>query len=86
MKFLADENFPRPAVQLLRQNGCDVGWVSEDSSGSLDDAILERANRAHVTLLTADTDFGDLVFHRGMPAGCGVVLFRIETRADGCFL
>src|ERR1039458_9195212 len=28
-------------------------------------------------LLTFDKDFGELVFHRGLPAGSGVVLFRI---------
>ena len=28
-------------------------------------------------LLTFDKDFGELVFHRGLPAGSGIVLFRI---------
>jgi len=29
MTFLADENFPRPAVEALRQAGLDVHWIAE---------------------------------------------------------
>jgi hypothetical protein len=28
MSFLADENFPRPAVEALRQAGFDVLWIA----------------------------------------------------------
>jgi len=29
-------------------------------------------------VLTFDKDFGDLAFHRGLTAECGVILFRIS--------
>jgi predicted nuclease of predicted toxin-antitoxin system len=32
-------------------------------------------------LLTFDKDFGELVFRRGLPAGIGVVLFRVTPRS-----
>ncbi len=36
MKFLADENFPRPAVRALREHGFEVAWATEDSPGLAD--------------------------------------------------
>ncbi len=81
MKFLADESFPRPAVRALREQGFDVAWVSEDSAGSIDDDVLARCSREKLTLLTLDKDFGELVFHRGLAADCGVIFFRIEAES-----
>lgn len=31
MRFLADENFPRDAVEALRQSGHDVVWIRTDA-------------------------------------------------------
>jgi predicted nuclease of predicted toxin-antitoxin system len=75
MKFLADENFPRPAVRALRQDGLEVAWATEVSPGSMDEDVLARCTSDRLTLLTLDKDFGELVFHRGLPAECGVILF-----------
>lgn len=38
MTFLADENFPRPAVQALREAGFDVLWIAQTNPGAADDA------------------------------------------------
>ena len=44
---------------------------------SIDDAIvLDRANDQHAILMTADKDFGELVFRLGRIHG-GVVLLRL---------
>jgi hypothetical protein len=45
MKFLADENFPGPAVHVLRENGFEIAWVTEDSAGSADEDVLARCVR-----------------------------------------
>jgi predicted nuclease of predicted toxin-antitoxin system len=29
-------------------------------------------------ILTCDKDFGELAFHAGLPASCGIVLFRFH--------
>jgi predicted nuclease of predicted toxin-antitoxin system len=34
----------------------------------------------HRTLLTFDKDFGELAYRRGLPADCGIVLFRITPQ------
>jgi predicted nuclease of predicted toxin-antitoxin system len=77
--FLANENFPREAVEALRQAGHDLAWVRTDMPGSSDPAVLARAVQEGRILLTFDKDFGDLAFHAGLPAACGIVLFRLSA-------
>jgi predicted nuclease of predicted toxin-antitoxin system len=49
--------------------------------GSSDQRVLEKAQAEQRIILTFDKDFGELAFHRGLPATCGVILFRIPTRS-----
>lgn len=81
MRFLADENFPRPALEALRKAGFDVAWISEGQSGATDEQVLARSMAEGRTLLTFDKDFGELAFRRGLPAECGIVLFRLVPQA-----
>jgi hypothetical protein len=37
MKFLADENFPRPVTAALRDAGIEVQWIAEISPGAPDE-------------------------------------------------
>ncbi len=79
MRFLADENFPYDAVRALRDDGHDVAWVRTDAPGISDRQVLARAMANHRILLTFDKDFGELAFHAGLPAACGIILFRISA-------
>ena len=77
MRFLANENVPRSAVEALRADGHDVSWIRTDALGLTDEAVLARARADGRVLLTFDKDFGELVLKRGASASYGVVLFRI---------
>jgi predicted nuclease of predicted toxin-antitoxin system len=79
--LLADENLPHEVVAALRRGGHDVAWVREQMPGSSDQRVLEKAQAEQRIILTFDKDFGELAFHRGLPATCGVILFRIPTRS-----
>jgi predicted nuclease of predicted toxin-antitoxin system len=79
MHLLANENFPGDAVSALRLQGNDVAWVREDSPGITDVQVLERAQLEGRILITFDKDFGELAFRYGLPASCGIILFRIST-------
>jgi len=81
MSFLADENFPRPAIVALRQRGFDVSWVVENGAGASDTTVLTRCINEDRTLLTLDKDFGELVFRDRAAAHCGVILFRVDARS-----
>lgn len=77
MRLLASENFPRAIVIALRQDGHDVAWILEDARGAADADVLARAQRETRIVATFDKDFGELAFRSGLPAACGVILFRI---------
>jgi predicted nuclease of predicted toxin-antitoxin system len=81
MRFLADENFPRPAVEALRSSELDVTWIGEGYAGSSNDLVLEFCALQQRTLLTFDKDLGELAFRRGLPADCGIILFRLDPQS-----
>jgi predicted nuclease of predicted toxin-antitoxin system len=74
--FLADESVDQPIVASLRSLGHDVLAVAEMEPGIADDEVLDRANAAGAILVTADTDFGELIFRLGR-ASHGVLLLRL---------
>ena len=77
MRFLANENFPGDAVSELIAAGHDCAWVRSESPGAKDPDILAWAVRDNRIILTFDKDFGELAFKHGLPADCGIVLFRL---------
>lgn len=76
MKLLIDESVDRQIVEWLRQDGHDVLYVAEMDPGISDAAVLINANNTGALLLTADKDFGELVFRR-QQINAGVLLIRL---------
>lgn len=86
MRIVADESVDGRIVDRLRLAGHDVLAIAESAPGTPDDQVLARADETGIVLLTADKDFGELVYRRQM-AHCGVVLLRqaglsIDVRAN----
>ena len=77
MRLLANENFPRQAVEALRAQGHDVAWIADGLAGTKDADVLALAVRENRLLVTQDKDFGELAFRSRLPATCGIVLFRV---------
>jgi hypothetical protein len=77
MPFLANENFPGAAVKLLQSAGYDIVWVRTAPPGTSDSDVLAWAARESRIVLTFDKDFGELARVSGLPAACGVILFRM---------
>ena len=44
---------------------------------------MEKALTESRLLITFDKDFGELVFHKGAKASCGIVLSRISMPSPG---
>src|SRR5437870_4143709 len=78
VRILANENVSSTAIQMLRERGHDLLSVKESLRGAADDAILARAQAESRLVVTHDKDFGELAFRLGLPAQCGVVLFRLS--------
>ncbi|MBL8794132.1 MAG: DUF5615 family PIN-like protein [Planctomycetia bacterium] len=77
MSIVADESVDTGIVARLRLEGHTVISIREESPGITDDKDLERAALEAAVLLSADKDFGDLVFQMAR-AHHGVVLLRID--------
>jgi predicted nuclease of predicted toxin-antitoxin system len=77
VNLLADEGVDRQIVELLRQAGHIVAYVAEDLPGTDDDAVLAQASTTSSLLITADKDFGEMVF-RQRAVHSGVVLIRLS--------
>lgn len=81
MNFLADESVDRQIVERLRTDGHSVPSVAEMEPGISDDVVLSYANQKSVILLTADKDFGEMVYRQHRVA-LGVVLIRLAGLAS----
>jgi predicted nuclease of predicted toxin-antitoxin system len=57
--------------------GHDIVWVRTAAPGISDPDVLAWAARESRILLTFDKDFGELAKVSGLPAACGVILFRM---------
>ena len=78
MRILADENFPRPIVESLRQQDHDVLWARTDSPGLRDHTLLERAEADGRIVFTLDKDFWQIALQRPIPLKrSGVILLRV---------
>jgi predicted nuclease of predicted toxin-antitoxin system len=83
VRLLANENFPREAVEALRNDGHDVAWVRTECSGISDNAVLEKAEHEGRIVITLDKDFGELAFRSYLPVTAGVILFGVTPRSPG---
>jgi predicted nuclease of predicted toxin-antitoxin system len=76
MEILADESIDRQTAERLRQDQHTVWYIAKMHPGVPDDEVLALANRETAVLLTADRDFGELVF-RQRRLSAGIVLVRL---------
>ena len=76
MNFVADEGVDGPIVQRLRADGHSVTYIAEISPSAADEQVLALAVDTQAVLITADKDFGALVFQQRR-ASSGVILLRL---------
>jgi predicted nuclease of predicted toxin-antitoxin system len=74
--FLANENFPRPSINLLRENGYFVKSIQEEFPGISDDRVINMACEMKLIILTFDSDYGELIFKYSKNNPPTVVYFR----------
>ena len=77
MRFVADESVDAQTVGQLRADGHDVLYVAEASPSLPDEDVLDRTRAGKAVLVTADKDFGELVFRLGRVTH-GVILVRLR--------
>lgn len=83
MKFLIDEAIQKRVAELLTEQGHDALHVlTIDLGGSSDDQVLAAARRDDRVVVTADTDFGDLLALSGESQPSVVILRRPGRRPE----
>ena len=83
MKFLIDSCLSKFAVEALRHKNYDTIWIAEDKKDPGDDIILKRAFEEDRILITADKDFGELVFVFRQPHPSIIRLVNIRAKEQG---
>ncbi len=86
MKFLLDSCISNFAVKDLRNAGLDVLWIPEIGKDPGDEVIIKKAFDEGLILVTADKDFGELVFIFGMPHSTIIRLVDIPAKNQGKIL
>jgi predicted nuclease of predicted toxin-antitoxin system len=77
LRFLADECVAPATVDALHRAGHDVVHALEAFPAASDEFIASLAAKDSRILLTEDTDYGDIVFHRGGSPPPAVILLRM---------
>ena len=76
MNLVADESVDGQIVSRLRAAGYSVWYIAEESPSIPDEEVLQIAADRSALLLTADKDFGELVY-RLKQVNSGVILIRL---------
>ena len=75
LEVVFDECIPEEVAQGLRAEGHDVVLIADLSPGVSDLRVLSYARERATVVVTADKDFGDLVYREAKPTS-GVILLR----------
>ena len=77
MRFLVDECTGPGVARWLRDQGHDVFSVFDETRGSVDQVILQKAFEESRILITNDKDFGKLAV-RSQQSHKGIILLRLS--------
>jgi predicted nuclease of predicted toxin-antitoxin system len=81
VNFVADESVDQQIVVHLRKEGHAVQYIVETGPGASDADVLELAKRKGAILLTADKDFGEMVFRQRRVTE-GVIFIRLAGQSQ----
>ena len=78
MKFLIDSNLGRKFTNLIKKTGYEAAFINDILKNASDEDILILAERENRIVITADKDFGELIFKLRI-SSTGVILLRTLT-------
>jgi predicted nuclease of predicted toxin-antitoxin system len=78
MKFLANENIPFPSIDFLLESGQDIISIARKYPGETDEKVIQLAIEQNRTIITLDSNYGELIFKIGFKPAAGVLYFRLK--------
>ncbi len=82
MNILADESVDKQIVDVLRDNGFYIEYIAEMDPGISDKKVLQIAKEKDMVLLTADKDFGELVYRQKLSIPSFILLRLSGSKSD----
>lgn len=76
LKFLANENVPLSSVTYLKSKGFDIRAIGVDNPSITDEQVMSLAIEERRTIITYDSDYGELIFKHGYKPQAGVIFIR----------
>ena len=76
MKFLANENVPILSVNYLKSKGFNITSIGIENPGISDEKVMKISIEQDRTIITYDSDYGELIFKHGFKPNAGVVFIR----------
>ena len=76
IRFVVDEGVDKPVADKLVELGFETYYIAHMMPGVSDVKVLELANSKQAILVTADKDFGELVYRRNLVSH-GIILIRL---------
>jgi predicted nuclease of predicted toxin-antitoxin system len=81
VNFVADESIDQQIVGRLRKDRHTVWYIVETNPGASDNDVLELTKHKKAILLTADKDFGEMVFRQRQETE-GVIFIRLAGQSQ----
>ncbi|GAA5032008.1 hypothetical protein GCM10011506_24650 [Marivirga lumbricoides] len=78
MKYLANENVPFSSVTYLKSKGYDIKAIGVDDPSITDEEVMQIAIDENRTIITYDSDYGELIFKHGYKPQAGVIFIRTQ--------
>lgn len=78
MKFLANENVPFSSITYLKSAGFDIKAIGIDDPSITDKQVMHIAIDENRTIITFDSDYGELIFKHGYKPEAGVIFIRVQ--------
>ena len=78
MKFLANENVPLASITYLVSHGYNIKAIGVDNPSIADDQVMKIAIDENRTIITFDSDYGELIFKHGYLPPAGVIFIRTQ--------
>lgn len=79
MKLLANENFSFPSYNYLINNSIDIIHISTVDPGIPDEQVLRRAISDERSIVTFDSDYGEIVFKYKIRPPKGIIYIRMKN-------
>jgi predicted nuclease of predicted toxin-antitoxin system len=81
VKLLANENFTKASVLLLRSQGYDITSIGEDNPSISDKSVMQIAEIEQRIILTFDRDYGELIYKHNYKREQGIIYLRLKSYA-----